>query len=71
MFSVWYGAQGTAEAGGCPVIGERRVKIKSAVVSETDGQPGKIVGAERGYLVVLLERWQSPMLFWPSEVEQA
>ena len=29
------------------MIGERRVRIKSAVVSETDGQPGKIVGAER------------------------
>ena len=70
MRPVWHGASRIAKAGGFPVIGERRVRIKSAVVSETDGQSGKIVGAERGYLVVLLERWQSPMLFWPSEVEQ-
>ena len=53
------------------IVGERRVRIKNSVVSETDGQSGKIVGAERGYLVVLLDRWQSPMLFWPSEVEQS
>jgi len=52
------------------MIGPRRVVIESNIVSETDGQTGKIVGAERGYLVVQMDRWTGPMLFCPDEVRQ-
>ena len=53
------------------MIGLRRVVIESKIVSETDEEAGKIVGADRGYLVVKLDRWSGPMLFWPDEVRQA
>lgn len=48
----------------------RNVVIQTLTVSETDGLLGRIVGAERGYLIVRLDRWQAPMLFRPEEVRQ-